>query len=110
MRSSRKRSAAELDTTRGPEEVPLLDRIRGMWQFANLCQWIYLFGKAVRIPEDFDVEVCDAGYQPLLFRWAILIIIPFQLLEAECLRPQSTVLRDVGLALLKFVSSHRGLT
>jgi len=28
----------------------------------------------------------------------------------ECLKPGSTVLADIGLALLKFVSSHRGLT
>ncbi|KAK5628229.1 hypothetical protein RRF57_003944 [Xylaria bambusicola] len=31
-------------------------------------------------------------------------------LEAECLKPQSTVLVDIGLALLRFVSSYRGLT
>lgn len=28
----------------------------------------------------------------------------------ECLKPHSTVLAEIGLALLKFVSSHRGLT
>jgi hypothetical protein len=28
----------------------------------------------------------------------------------ECMKTHSTVLSDVGLALLKFVSSHRGLT
>lgn len=28
----------------------------------------------------------------------------------ECLKSHSTVLADIGLALLKFVSSHRGLT
>ncbi len=28
-----------------------------MWQFANLCQWIYLFGKAVKINDDIDIEV-----------------------------------------------------
>lgn len=28
----------------------------------------------------------------------------------ECLKPESTVLPEIGLALLKFVSSHRGLT
>ncbi len=31
-------------------------------------------------------------------------------LEAEFMKPHSTVLADIGLALLKFVSSHRGLT
>lgn len=28
----------------------------------------------------------------------------------ECMKSHSTVLSDIGLALLKFVSSHRGLT
>lgn len=28
----------------------------------------------------------------------------------ECMKSHSTVLADIGLALLKFVSSHRGLT
>jgi hypothetical protein len=28
----------------------------------------------------------------------------------ECLKHHSTVLPEIGLALLKFVSSHRGLT
>lgn len=37
------------------------------------------------------------------FRW--------QELETECLRPEpSQRLQEVGLALLKYVSSHRGLT
>lgn len=33
-----------------------------------------------------------------------------QELEMECLKPQSSVLSEIGLALLKMVSSHRGLT
>lgn len=58
MRSTRKRTAAELDVNHGPaNELSLLGRVRNMWQFANLCQWIYLFGKAVRIPDDVDIEV-----------------------------------------------------
>lgn len=35
---------------------------------------------------------------------------PVQVLETECLKHDSTVLVDIGLCLLKFVSSHRGLT
>lgn len=31
-------------------------------------------------------------------------------LETACLNPDSTMLLDIGLALLKLVSSHRGLT
>ena len=34
----------------------------------------------------------------------------FKVLEMECLKPQSPVLLNIGLSLLKFVSSHRGLT
>jgi hypothetical protein len=28
-----------------------------MWQFANLAQWLFLFGKAVKIDDDMDIEV-----------------------------------------------------
>lgn len=34
-----------------------LHRIRNMWQFANFCQWIYIFGKAANIDESIDIEV-----------------------------------------------------
>ncbi|KAJ3499331.1 hypothetical protein NLG97_g425 [Lecanicillium saksenae] len=67
---------------------PLLQRIRNMWEFANLCQWIYIFGKVAKIDETLEIED----------------------LETECLKPSSTILPDIALALLKLVSSHRGLT
>ncbi|KAI0025483.1 hypothetical protein F4780DRAFT_721369 [Xylariomycetidae sp. FL0641] len=94
MVSSRKR--ARRDTDPGPDAEPPnqtnpaspLQRIRNCWQFANLFQWIYLFGRVVKIDENFDIED----------------------LEAECLKPSSTVLVHIGLSLLKSVSSHRGLT
>ncbi|KAK6067597.1 PHD-finger domain-containing protein [Seiridium cupressi] len=94
MPSTRKRTlrdvesdatASNLDT---PKETSLLQRIRNAWQFANLFQWIFLFGKVVKIDENIDIDI----------------------LETECLKHHSTVLIDIGLALLKFVSSHRGLT
>ncbi|KAI1776487.1 hypothetical protein F4818DRAFT_350953 [Hypoxylon cercidicola] len=92
MGSSRKRTLrdveSEPDSQETPKELTLLQRIRNTWQFANLFQWIYLFGKVVRIDDSIDIDD----------------------LEAECLKPRSTVLTDIGLALLKFVSSHRGLT
>jgi hypothetical protein len=28
-----------------------------MWEFASLMQYIFLFGNAVKIDEDFDIEV-----------------------------------------------------
>lgn len=35
----------------------LLLQIRNMWEFANLCQWIYIFGKAAKIDEALEIEV-----------------------------------------------------
>ncbi|KAG6027230.1 hypothetical protein E4U41_000998 [Claviceps citrina] len=65
----------------------VLDRLRNMWQFANLCQWIYIFGKAVQIDESIDIEE----------------------LEMECLKPHSKVLCDIAFALIKLVSLRQGL-
>lgn len=55
--SSRKRSLQAVDGDSGDSEPSLLHRIRNMWQFANLCQWIYTFGKAAKIPDSIDIEV-----------------------------------------------------
>ncbi|KAM5370652.1 hypothetical protein ACJZ2D_008366 [Fusarium nematophilum] len=86
--TSRKRSLQAVDGDDDATDPSLLQRIRNMWQFANLSQWIYIFGKAAKIPESIDIEE----------------------IETECLKPNSTVLADIALALLKLVSSHRGLT
>lgn len=40
-----------------PKEPSLLERIRNMWQFANLSQWIFQFGGAVKIDENLDISV-----------------------------------------------------
>jgi hypothetical protein len=73
-----------------PEDVAsiTLHRLRNMWEFANLCQWIYLFGKVAKIDDAIDIEE----------------------LETECLKPTSTVLDDIALSIFKLFSSHRGLT
>ncbi|KAI9677263.1 MAG: hypothetical protein M1829_002605 [Trizodia sp. TS-e1964] len=89
----RKRARAEMEASAPPPAPPkeptTLEKLRNMWEFANLAQYIFLFGEAVKIDESMDIEE----------------------LEMECLRPDvSTKLIDLGLALLKFVSSHRGLT
>ncbi|KAH7160113.1 hypothetical protein B0J13DRAFT_121428 [Dactylonectria estremocensis] len=86
--SSRKRSIQAADGDSGDSEPSLLHQIRNMWQFANLCQWIYIFGKAAKIPDSIDIEE----------------------IEIECLKPISPMLGDLALALLKLISSHRGLT
>ncbi|KAI9761604.1 MAG: hypothetical protein M1835_008148 [Candelina submexicana] len=79
----------ELETSESVSEPSMLNRIRNMWEFANLMQYIFIFGRAVKIDEDLDIED----------------------LEKECLKSgHSDKLAELGLALLKFVSSHRGLT
>lgn len=39
------------------ETPSTLQKLRNMWQFANLAQYIFLFGDAVKIDKDFDIEV-----------------------------------------------------
>ncbi|KAB8236289.1 hypothetical protein ETB97_011525 [Aspergillus alliaceus] len=88
---SRKRTRSEVDTApeQPPEEPGLLHRLRNSWEFANLMQYIAMFGKPMKIDEDFGIED----------------------LENECLKPGSSEkLLEIGLCLLKWVSSHRGLT
>lgn len=53
---SRKRGRAEMESSE-PRDMSLLDRLRNMWQFSNLMQYIFIFGKAVKIDEDFTIEV-----------------------------------------------------
>ncbi|KAK4131963.1 hypothetical protein BT67DRAFT_444374 [Trichocladium antarcticum] len=90
MPAARKRSGLELDSRndQAPKQPSTLSRIRNMWQFANLFQFILLFGTALKLDDSLDIED----------------------LEAECLKPGSMTLQDIGLGLLKFLSSHRGLT
>ncbi|POS87604.1 hypothetical protein EPUL_000936 [Erysiphe pulchra] len=85
---SRKRGIQEFESSEFPTETEILRQLRNMWEFANLTQWICIFGRAVKISDELDTEY----------------------IESECFKPDSTVLSDIGLALLKFVSSHRGLT
>lgn len=54
---SRKRGTQEMEVDEVPREQDLLDQLRNMWEFANLSQWIYLFGRAVKISEDVNIEV-----------------------------------------------------
>ncbi|KAL8770037.1 MAG: hypothetical protein Q9209_004075 [Squamulea sp. 1 TL-2023] len=87
--TSRKRGRAEMESSEPAPESSLLQRIRNTWEFSNLMQFIFTFGKAVKIDEDFSIDD----------------------LETECLKSEpSEKLLEIGLALLKCVSSHRGLT
>jgi hypothetical protein len=45
------------------EEPTTLQKIRSMWEFASLMQYLFFFGKAVKL-DDLDVEVRDQGDTP----------------------------------------------
>lgn len=118
---SRKRNRDEMESSEPAPELSLLDRLRNTWELANLMQYIYIFGKAVKIDEDLTIEVLLSSTTALYItsrRTPIVCLRPLKLnvfstqdLETECLKPEpSQVLSDIGLALLKYVSSHRGLT
>ncbi|OAL32783.1 hypothetical protein AYO20_07739 [Fonsecaea nubica] len=87
----RKRTRDEMEVSEVEEkkqEPSLLQRIRNMWEFASVMQFIFFFGKVLKIDEDFDIED----------------------FENECLKPgYSDKLEEIGLTLLKWISSHRGL-
>lgn len=113
---ARKRARQEVDQDEHPppQEPTKLAKLRNTWEFASLTQYIYIFGSAVKIDEDIDVDVRAP-------RWLSLacvrkVLMPYdadrvQELEAECLTPTpSEKLAQIGLALLKWVSSHKGLT
>ncbi len=60
MVSSRKRGRQEMEEDRQDtvkEPPTTLQLIRNMWEFANLAQWIFIFGRAVKIDENMDIEV-----------------------------------------------------
>lgn len=54
---ARKRAASEMEVEEHDETPSTLHRLRNMWQFANLAQYIAIFGDAVKIDKDLDIEV-----------------------------------------------------
>lgn len=58
---SRKRTRAVAEETplaEAPQQQNgLLHEIRNMWEFANLMQYIYTFGKLSKISEDIEIDV-----------------------------------------------------
>lgn len=54
---SRKRDHAEMESSEPTADTSMLDRLRNMWEFSNLMQYIFIFGKAVKIDEDLTIEV-----------------------------------------------------
>ncbi|KAL1865493.1 hypothetical protein Daus18300_007138 [Diaporthe australafricana] len=87
---SRKRSLREANITPAEQsqDQSLIHQLRNSFYFANLYQWICIFGKVVKIDDNLDIED----------------------LETECLKHGSMALQGIGLSMLKHLSSHRGLT
>ncbi|KAJ4413774.1 hypothetical protein N0V82_008318 [Gnomoniopsis sp. IMI 355080] len=89
---SRKRSFREAESAPSvPEQRKddsLIHKLRNSFYFANLYQWICIFGKVVKVDDNLDIAD----------------------LEAECLKHGSIALQEIGLSLLKHISSHRGLS
>lgn len=56
---SRKRTRSEVDAApeQPSEENGFLNRLRNSWEFANLMQYIAIFGKVMKIDEDFGIDV-----------------------------------------------------
>jgi hypothetical protein len=54
---SRKRARDEVEAEEPVQEPSTLQRLRNMWQFANLSQYLHLFTEALKFDSDFDIEV-----------------------------------------------------
>ena len=54
---SRKRASADMEAAPVPAQPSLLTRLRNMWEFANIMQFIFLFGRVVKVDNDFDINV-----------------------------------------------------
>lgn len=63
--ASRKRARDEMEAEAPVEEPTTLHKLRNMWQFANLAQYLHLFIDALKFDKDFDIEVlpsCAGGH------------------------------------------------
>ena len=54
----RKRAFEEVDAPEAPNEMGLLNRVRNMYEFAAIMQFLVFFGDALKIDKDFDINVC----------------------------------------------------
>ena len=61
---SRKRQRDEMESSEPTQELSMLDKLRNTWELANLMQYIYIFGKAVKIDEDLTIEVLSPILSP----------------------------------------------
>lgn len=112
---SRKRSLREAESAPSePEqrkEDSLIQTLRNSFYFANLYQWICIFGKVVKVDDNLDIAVRFWRKHGLRQRCKLVLTCKFrQDLETECLKHGSMALQEIGLSLLKHISSHRGLS
>ena len=52
-----------MESSEPVQDDTMLIKLRNMWEFSNLMQYIFIFGRAVKIDEDFTIEVlltCNA--------------------------------------------------
>ena len=60
---ARKRTCAEAELDASTfdgdayEHNELIQRLRNTWEFASLMQYLCIFGRAVKVDEDFDMDV-----------------------------------------------------
>jgi hypothetical protein len=56
---SRKRAHSEMEAepVKKAEDQSLLQKIRNCWEFSSLMQYIFFFGKVMKIDEEFGIEV-----------------------------------------------------
>ena len=54
---ARKRGHEELEASAPAQPASRLHRLRNMWQFANLFQFLFTFGKAIKLEDEVDIEV-----------------------------------------------------
>ena len=46
-----------MEASEPPAQPSMLEKLRSTWEFANLMQYIFIFGRVVKVDEDFDIEV-----------------------------------------------------
>lgn len=90
-----------------------------MWEFASVMQYIHTFGKAVKLDNDFDIQVRASFTASFLqpqqevarpYKATRRLTTMLQDFEEECVKPDySEKLESIGLTLLKWISSFRGL-
>ena len=62
-----------------PQDVETLTKLRNMWEFAALYEWMHLFGSAVKL-QPIDIEVrhfpSPACYSHII-RWETVVLAKF---------------------------------